>query len=560
MTKMNTNMSLNTEQNENNIIKRRHIMKIENGKNYICFGNNLNVLKNIDSETIDAVIIDPPFNTDREFQNVNETAKTVQYFNDSTKGGIHTFIEEIRIRIIQIHRILKNTGSFCIHCDSAASHYLKVEIDKIFGDNNFINEIIWKRTTNSGALKYISNKLPRNHDTILWYVKDRNNYTFNKLFRPWPEKEIEWRFPYNENDGKGPYHWNTYTWTTDPTDPKLKDLLDKGEAKPPGKSAKYYSYKVFLSKNKGCPIDTIWDDIKPIHGQTKNKNGLTYPTQKPVELYERLIQMTTNEGDIVLDSYMGSGTTLLAAKNLGRLYIGIDFSPTAVQIAKERLSNSILNFDKSNIPTSFEYISSKFDYNEVINMDKFYIQKFLIEDCLKGVDFGNDNNGIDGEVVYEGNQIPVQVKAGMKGASQNDIKHFFASLVNENKTEGILVAFSFSKSFYSHQVEYKKKGYNIIDIKIGDLIDINMPIKMTLTNDDKTKNIISTIEDSPNGKIVNFMWSVIDKNNNEKVIIFNSNSNIIKYKNYEKYCNTGLSLKCKVTDECGCETIEVISI
>jgi site-specific DNA-methyltransferase (adenine-specific) len=254
-------------------------------------------------------------------------------------GAIHSkamkaYLTYMAQRIIEMHRILKDTGSLYLHCDPTASHYLKVVLDEIFDRDNFRNEITWERTTDTGSSKARSNRFPTNTDVILFYSKSEK-YVYNKQYFEYSEKYVSNKFTNNDNDGKGAYRWQVLSTYSQETFDKLKseNRLKKTT------SSKYYYYKQYFSESKGVRISNLWkaDDIVPIGPSAKEKTG--YPTQKPLALLHRIIKTSSNEGDIVMDPFCGCATTCVASQQLGRKWIGIDIEKQAVGILVERLSN-----------------------------------------------------------------------------------------------------------------------------------------------------------------------------------------------------------------------------
>jgi len=245
--------------------------------------NNLTVLKRIDEELIDLIYMDPPYFSQRVW------IKNEHTFNDKWEN-IEEYLSHMEDRLQECQRILKKSGSLYLHVDNSASHYLKVLCDKIFGYNNFRNEIIWCYSGPS----VVKTKLPVKHDVILFYTKT-NDYTFNPLRIPYP-----------------------------------KPLKVGGKTSWAGEDKDLDSYL-----KKGKLLEDWWTDIPALQRNEKEKRG--YPTQKPIKLLERIIGLSSNEGDVVLDPYCGSGTTLEAAKKLGRQYIGIDSSESAIKLCNERM-------------------------------------------------------------------------------------------------------------------------------------------------------------------------------------------------------------------------------
>jgi len=315
----------------------------------LYLGDNLEIIRMfIPDNCIDLIYLDPPFGSNRNYITTNSksTEKTSsrrkQAFSDSwswnaavansLKGIVQIaplelgkliqgmvaglgptplagYLVMMIPRILELHRILKDTGSLYLHCDPTASHYLKIVLDYIFGIENFRNEIVWSYNGGGRSKKYFARK----HDTILFYSKSNN-----------------WAFNYNDIlvnrtnrtyfiDEKGRKYWRKY-----------------------GK--KYYF------KNDGKIPEDWWIDITPLDGPYKERLG--YPTQKPIALLERIIKVASNRGDVVLDPFCGSGTTLVTAQKLDRNWIGIDNNPNALDITNERLKDSFpeTSFKTVNLP------------------------------------------------------------------------------------------------------------------------------------------------------------------------------------------------------------------
>jgi DNA modification methylase len=265
--------------------------------NKLILGDCLEVLKTLDSETIDLIYIDPPFFSNRTYEVIWGDKGEIRSFEDRFSGGIEHYIAWLKERIQELHRILKPTGSIFVHCDWHANAYIKVAIlDKTFGYSNLINEIVWCYTTPSNNKK----RLPRKHDTVFWYGKS-DGYTFNI------------------NDVKTPY----VKLNTGKTNGIFKKAATLSEA--------------------GKTIEDWWADITPV-GRLKNEL-IGYPTQKPEKLLERIIKMASNEGDVVLDCFVGGGTTIAVADKLHRHWIGIDQSVQAVKVTELRLQKQNATFE-----------------------------------------------------------------------------------------------------------------------------------------------------------------------------------------------------------------------
>ena len=260
----------------------------------------LSAFSKIETASIDMVYLDPPFFTQKKQSLKNSQGKEYEF--SDIWGSRNEYIFFMRERLLEIKRILKESGTVFLHCDSTASHYLRVLLDDIFGEDNFRSEIIWsyKRWSNS------KKGLLAGHQTIFLYSKT-SKYKFNTIYC-------------------------NYSPTTN-----LDQILQERVRNEDGKA----SYKRDMSGNivigkekRGVPLSDVWE-IPFLNPKAKERTG--YPTQKPIELLERIIKISTDEGDIVLDPFCGSGTTLVAAKLLGRRYLGIDINPSAIDLCKNRL-------------------------------------------------------------------------------------------------------------------------------------------------------------------------------------------------------------------------------
>jgi len=299
--------------------------------NTLFHGDNLEILRNrIPENSIDLIYLDPPFGSNRNYKGQNDTdAKPAASYSDTWKwddttdallkeietalpelgtllnGIIHaagitpvtTYLVMITPRLAGIHRVLKETGSVYLHCNPTSSHYLKIVMDSIFGIRNFRNEIVWAYK-GGGRSK---TAFARKHDIIFFYTKS-GAWIFN--YRDIMVDRTN-RTYFIDDEGKK--YWLKY-----------------------GK--RYYL------KHEGKVPEDWWADIEPLHGPYTERLG--YPTQKPLALLERIIRASSNEGDVVLDPFCGSGTTLAAAQSLNRQWIGIDISADAVEMTSKRLKAS----------------------------------------------------------------------------------------------------------------------------------------------------------------------------------------------------------------------------
>lgn len=260
----------------------------------------LEVMKNFSGDSIDMIYLDPPFFS-QKVQSLSDTYGTKYEFAD-TWDSLDDYLSFMRIRIEEMKRILKPTGGIFLHCDTSASHHLRILLDDIFGIDRFQSEIIWSYKRWSNSKKGL---LP-GHQTIFYYTKGKN-YKFNTLY-------------------------GDYSATTN-----IDQILQERERDKNGKAVYKRDEKgqiVAAKEKKGVPISDVWE-IPFLNPKAKERTG--YPTQKPIELLERIIKISTDEGDCVLDPFCGSGTTLVSAKLLGRNYIGIDTNDDAIEITRKRL-------------------------------------------------------------------------------------------------------------------------------------------------------------------------------------------------------------------------------
>ena len=264
--------------------------------NSIIQGDCLEWLDRVKPNSVDLCYIDPPFFTKRNFKD----------FTDTWWGGRDTYLTWMRRRIQKIHRVLKSTGSIFLHCDHHANYTLRIILDDIFGEKNFLNEIVWCYGVGGRG----DSSFAKKHDTIFFYSKGND-------------------FKFNNNKIKVPYE------LLSPKSVTNFNLSDKDGRKYRDKTSgnKVYRYYEDLGK---IPNDW-WIDIQPLTGRHGRDERIDYATQKPESLLKRIIKCSTKEGDLVLDCFGGSGTTAAVAKKLGRDYIIGDVNPESIKIMTERL-------------------------------------------------------------------------------------------------------------------------------------------------------------------------------------------------------------------------------
>lgn len=325
----------------------------------VIYGDCLDILKQIDSNSVDMIYLDPPFFT-QKMQSLKDTQGTEYFFGDVWNSR-EEYLDYMKVRVYELKRVLKDTGSIFLHCDEKASHYLRIILDDVFGEENFRSEIIWtyKRWSNS------KKGLLPGHQTIFFYSKT-NNYKFHIIYTEYsPTTNIDQILQerVRDNRGKAIYKHD-----------------DNGE--------------VILSKEKkGVPMSDVWE-IPFLNPKAKERVG--YPTQKPIELLERIVRISTDVGDTVLDPFCGSGTTMVAAELVNRKGIGIDISRDAVEISENRLKNPYKTESRL-LKLGIESYKTKSDIdNAILNQ----------LDC----DVVQRNKGIDGFLKKYYKDAPVAVK------------------------------------------------------------------------------------------------------------------------------------------------------
>ena len=302
----------------------------------IMHGDCLDVMASMDAGSVDLIYADPPFNSGRKYRR-NQNAFSDKFVSTAA------YVEFIHERLVAMKRILKPTGSIYVHVDDTACHRVRCAMDDVFGDHAFRSQIIWRRSKHKNDA---INNFPRVLDHILNYAD--KGHTFNMQFKPLDKEYIVDFYRYDDGDGRGKYGRAVMTSYVDcnyhysykgykpnkngwqfPIETMEK--LDKdNRIYYPADKNKRLRKKIFLNESKGNKIPNYWDDIK-------FETGLKYPTQKPLALLERIISASSNVGDLVFDPFMGSGTTLVAAKRLGRRYAGCDISQDAIDVANKRL-------------------------------------------------------------------------------------------------------------------------------------------------------------------------------------------------------------------------------
>jgi len=466
--------------------------------NTLYYGDNLDVLRrHVKDESVDLIYLDPPFNSNATYnvlfaeQNGTQAASQIKAFEDTWRwdiaaaetyeevvehgGRVSQAIQAFRAflgesnmlayltmmapRLVELRRVLKSIGSIYIHCDSTASHYLKILMDAIFGPMNFRNEIVWKRaTTVKGNFGQGSKFWGQNTDTILFYTKG-SDYTFNQPFSPYSDEYIRTAYRYVEpktqrqyrlvsmigpggaSKGNPRYEVMGVTRYWRYSKKKMGELISQGlvvQTKP----GRVPHRKYYLDEGKGVPVQSLWDGIGNL--QASDAERLGYPTQKPEALLQRIIEASSNEGDTVLDPFCGCGTAVSVAQRLKRRWIGIDITYLAVALIKHRLQDTF----GEKVANEYEVIGEPVslpDAKALAKQDPFQFQCWAVGLVIgspveqkKGAD-----RGIDGCLYFHDEkggktkQIILQIKAGRTGVAH--VRDLRGVIEREKAEIGVLI-------------------------------------------------------------------------------------------------------------------------
>ncbi|WP_407538922.1 DNA methyltransferase [Deinococcus radiomollis] len=468
----------------------------------LCLGDNLQVLREgIADESVDLVYLDPPFNSAADYnvlfrdQGDHQDSAQVMAFTDTWHWGpddeqllleltqrngevarflsdtvtrlgrndLSAYLVMMGARLVELRRVLKPTGSLYLHCDPTASHYLKTVLDVIFGPQNFRNEIIWKRTSAHSDAKIWG----RISDTILFYTVS-NDFTWNPQYVQHDAEYIKAKFSQDDHDGRGAYQLTDmrspsvrpnlqYEWNGFKPHPNgwaykletMQKLHDEGRIWYPSDKTKRPRLKRYLKESLGVLLNNIWTDIPPLNSQAQERLG--YPTQKPVALLERILNASTNPGDVVLDPFCGCGTTVCAAEKLNRNWIGIDITHLSVALIKARLRRDFglepTDYQEEGTPTTVQGAQYLFE------QDPFQFQFWILGEIAAqpfGASAGSKkgkkgaDGGIDGQMFFlrpDGGKVEkviVSVKGG-KNLNAGMVRDLAGVLTKEDAAIGIFI-------------------------------------------------------------------------------------------------------------------------
>ena len=363
----------------------------------IWTGDNLDILRGLNSESVDLIYLDPPFNSNRNYAAPVGSRAAGAAFKDTwtlsdldtawmgliadeqpamykvietaglTHGkGMQSYLCMMAVRLLEMRRVLKESGSIYLHCDPTAGHYLKLLMDSIFGVKNFLSDISWKRTSAHSDTKQGRRQHGRIRDSLLFY-SNGGDWTWNPIYTDYDPDYVEQFYKHIDPETGRRYALDNLTgpgggakgnpryevmgitrfWRY--SEERMALLIKEGRVvqTKPGAVPRY---KRYLDEMPGVPLQDQWIDIKPI--QSQSKEGTGYPTQKPLALLERIIAASSNPGDVVLDPFCGCATACVAAERLGRKWVGIDISEKAVELVNMRLRDFMGDLFHSRLVTA----------------------------------------------------------------------------------------------------------------------------------------------------------------------------------------------------------------
>lgn len=456
--------------------------------NRLYFGDNLEILKGIDSDSIDLVYLDPPFNS-KETYNVlykspvggdaqarafddtwswedgaSKALATLSVADVDTFNVLHSlqrflgtsdimaYLAMMAVRLVELKRVLKANGSMYLHCDPTACHYLKILLDAVFGGAGFVNHITWKRSHAHSDGAQGSRHYGRISDTILFYARSAKR-TWNIQYTPYSQDYIDRDYRRVDEDGRryrldniqGPggaakgnpfyevmgvsRHWRY-------SEARMAELIAEGliiQTRP----GTVPQLKRYLDEMPGVPAQEIWTDIPIINNRSKEMLG--YPTQKPLALLERIILTSSNEGDVILDPFCGCGTAVEAAERLDRQWIGIDVAYPAIQVIEARMARWLPNttYELTGIP--YDELSARM----LAEHDPHVFQQWAVGRCRGRSGGKGADRGIDGVIIYQTGRegygrAVVSVKAG-KHINPGMIRDLAGVLQREQADAGVFV-------------------------------------------------------------------------------------------------------------------------
>jgi len=477
----------------------------------IYCGDNLDQIHTLPDACVDLIYIDPPFNSNRNYEVFWGETKEKRAFEDRHEST-RAYIDYMRPRCVELARVLKKSGSFYYHCDWHASHYVKVLLDQIFGENCFRTEIIWRRNMAKGLSHAV---FSNNHDSIFYYGGG-DEVTFHPPVIPYDEENLDEKTSekYSQRDPDGRRYQLTsllnpsqnrpnltyeflgvnrvWRWTKE----RMQEAYENGlvvQTRPGAVPRE----KRYLDEQDGRPIDSVWVDIPPLNSQAAERLG--YPTQKPLALLDRIINASSNPNDIVLDAFCGCGTALVAAQKLKRQWIGIDISPTACRVMAKRLQDVCGIREKEDlwkIGRGFVVRDLPWTEERLRALPPFEFENWAVI-ALGGLKNKTQvgDKGIDGrifpvsamsnvreagadELGLEERWFPIQVKQKDK-AGRPDIDAFETAMRRAGCEKGFFVSFDYSGEAETEISRFFREEHRVIvPISVREILDDQIAHKL----------------------------------------------------------------------------------
>ena len=464
----------------------------------LFYGDNLDVLRiYVADESVDLVYLDPPFNSNASYnvlfaeRDGSRSAAQVKAFGDTwqwDQGAVSTYEEVVEAggqvsqamrafrtllgpsnmlaylsmmapRLVELRRAMRPTAAIYLHCDPTASHYLKLLMDAVFGPENFRNDIIWKRKAGRGETNAAAIRFGVTADNLLFYAKSKET-PFQRQYRENNPDYIASKFTHKDPDGRryrrdnltSPSHRPNLAYEYKGYSPpakgwavsreRMEEMEDEGRLYFPSDKSHRIQRKRYLDELKGETVDSLWDDIPPINSQAAERLG--YPTQKPEALLERIIEASSQAGDVVLDPFCGCGTAIAVSERLDRRWIGIDVTFLATHLIKNRLTEAF-----GDAAADVEVIgepTTKAEAEELAREDPFQFEVW----ALSKVDARNSgtgkgpDGGIDGRLTFheklggKTREAIISVKSGQAGVQH--VRDLRGVIEREGAELGVLIS------------------------------------------------------------------------------------------------------------------------
>lgn len=400
------------------------------GANRLFFGDNLHIMRQLPSKSLDLIYIDPPFFSGRNYNVIFGDKNEVRSFSDIWEGGMPGYLIWLNARLYEMKRLLKDTGSIYVHLDWHASHYVKVEMDKIFGADNFRNEIVWCYKTRPQSKRYFGRK----HDAILFYSKgDKYVFNWEDVVRPLSEATVA---KYKLIDEKGRRYRLQGRGITGSPIRSAKDVPAHWEQTHPELVVRDY-----LDEKAGVALEDWWADIDILNQVAAERIG--YPTQKPEILVERIVKASTNVGDVVADFFVGGGTTLSVAQRLGRRWLGCDQSRIAASIVADRMTRQT-ETDTGRLFPVPDFTVEHWGIYESPRLEKMPaagFRRFVIEA------FGGRPESVNKNIHGIRQGVPLYVGEPSRSAKidKEDVRKFAQAIFEDKRTEfGVMLGWNFA--------------------------------------------------------------------------------------------------------------------